>query len=105
MRNIALVVRDLYELIPDDSEEERFNKLKHNIKKNIINSIPYSDYNMIYKSSLFWKKLSAYVNDSITQEDYKNIMWCKTFIDIFQDPYYKINDTSYHYTPQIENES
>ena len=36
MRNIALVVRDLYELIPDDSEEERFNKLKHNIKKKLL---------------------------------------------------------------------
>ena len=95
MRNIVAVINDLYDIIPKDCQEERFVRLKHNLKKNIIESIPYSEPEMI-KSNVYWKKLSIYCNDSITADDYNNIPWCKEFIDIFMDPYYKIEDTYYH---------
>ena len=91
MRNILVVSNDLYNLIPNDYDNtNKFYILKHNIKKHIIDSIPFSEPQMI-KSNHYWNKLSYYINNAINFEDYGNISWCKNFIDIFQDPTYKCN--------------
>jgi hypothetical protein len=89
------VCRDLIQLIPSDADE-KFISLKNQIDKNIIKSIPYSSMQMV-KSSWYWNKLSQYLNYTITHDDYNNIPWCKNLIDIFQDPYYKINNPEYHF--------
>ena len=97
MRVITLVVKDLIELIPQDENiPDRFKTLKHQMNKNIIESIPFAEPSMI-KSNWFWNKLSLYVNENITREDYQTIQWCRDFIDIFQDPNYKKDDPNYHY--------
>ena len=83
MRNILTISGKLVDLIPNNSDD-KFLGLKHKIKKHVIESVPYADINMI-ESSWFWNKLSIYVNEAITKEDYDNIPWCKEFIDIFQD--------------------
>ena len=36
-------------------------------------------------SNHYWKVLSFILNKYISQDDYKNIDWCKKVIDIFQD--------------------
>ena len=94
-RFVLAVCTDLVHLIPDETEP-RFTTLKYNINKHIIDSIPFTDPNLV-KSSHFWNKLSYYLNNSITVDDYNNIPWCKEFIDIFQNPDYKINDPNYHF--------
>lgn len=94
-RFILPVCKDLIEIIPSDADE-KFISLKNQIDKNIIQSIPFSEPNMV-KSTWFWNKLSNYLNSTITHHDYNNIPWCKKFIDIFQDPNYKINDPNYHF--------
>ncbi len=81
MRNIITVSENLYNIIPDNSDE-KFKTLKYQIKKNILESIPFSEPQMI-KSNWYWNKLSLYINNSITENDYENIDWCKKFIDIF----------------------
>ena len=83
MRNIVTVAENLYNIILDNSDE-KFKTLKYQIKKNILESIPFSEPQMI-NSSWYWNKLSLYINDAITEIDYENINWCKEFIDIFTD--------------------
>tara|TARA_A100001015_G_C15041706_1_gene740123 strand:+ start:1700 stop:1990 length:291 start_codon:yes stop_codon:yes gene_type:complete len=95
MRNICLVVYDLYNIIPDNVEE-KFKIFKNQINKNILQSILYSPREQI-RSNWYWNKLGYYTNKYISQDDYNNIKWCKQFIDIFLDPNYKIEDTSYHF--------
>ncbi len=96
MRVVNLVTADLYNIIPENVEEDKFINLKRKIKKDIIDTIPYSPIEMI-QSDWFWNKLSNLVNAAITKEDYDNIPWCKQFIDIFQDPNYKKDCPEYHY--------
>lgn len=97
MRIISRIAVDLYHIIPDTPDlDHRFLSLKHNIYKNIIESIPFSEPELL-KTGWYWQKLANYVNDSITKEDYNNIQWCKQFIDIFQDGNYKKDDPEYHY--------
>lgn len=97
MRVITLVVKDLIELIPEDENiPDRFKTLKDQINKNIIESIPFAEPSII-KSNWFWNKLSLYVDQYITREDYQTIQWCRDFIDIFQDPFYKKNVPEYHF--------
>tara|TARA_Y100000992_G_scaffold135590_1_gene89640 strand:+ start:16128 stop:16421 length:294 start_codon:yes stop_codon:yes gene_type:complete len=92
MRNILIVSRDICDLIPnDDNVDDKFNKMKHNINRNIIESVPFAEPAMI-KSTWFWNKLSVVINNTITYDDYDNIPWCKKIIDIFQDPNYKLVD-------------
>jgi hypothetical protein len=94
-RFISPICKDLIDLIPPDADE-KFISLKNLIDKHIIQSIPFAEPEMV-KSTLFWNKLSFYLNDTITYHDYNNIPWCKQLIDIFQDPNYKINDPNYHF--------
>lgn len=96
MRVVNLVTGDLYNIIPENVEEEKFINLKRKIKKDIIETMPYSPIEMI-QSDWFWNKLSNLINDAITKEDYHNIPWCKQFIDIFQDPNYKKDCPEYHF--------
>ena len=95
MRNIGLVAQDLYNIIPDDANEN-FKTLKTQINKNILESIPYSPREQL-RSNWYWNILSSYANKYIKQSDYDNIEWCKHFIDILMDPNYKIDDTNYHF--------
>tara|TARA_B100000902_G_C26428592_1_gene490411 strand:- start:54 stop:347 length:294 start_codon:yes stop_codon:yes gene_type:complete len=94
-RFILSISNDLIDLIPSDADE-KFISLKKLIDKNIIQSVPFAEPEMV-KSTWFWNKLSIYLNDTITYDDYNNIPWCKKIIDIFQDPNYKINDPNYHF--------
>ena len=96
MRVVNLVTADLYNIIPENVEEEKFINLKRKMKKDIIETIPYSSIEMI-QSDWFWNKLSYLINAAITKEDYDNIQWCKQFIDIFQDPNYKKDCPEYHF--------
>lgn len=95
MRNIGLVTRDLYNIIPNDADE-KFLDLKNQINKHILESIPYSPKEKII-SKWYWNMLTTYTNQYISQDDYDNIDWCKKFIDIFIDPNYKIEDNNYHF--------
>lgn len=96
MRVIGAVSKDLYDIIPENNENNKFNILKSKIEKDIIKSIIYSP-NEIIKSSWYWNKLSLLLNEFITQDDYDNIQWCKELIDIFLDPNYKKDIDGYHY--------
>lgn len=96
MRVVNLVTADLYNIIPENVEEEKFINLKKKIKKDILESIPYSPKEVL-ESQWFWNKLSHLINMTISEEDYNNIPWCKQFIDIFQDPNYKKDCPEYHY--------
>lgn len=87
IRNIGVVSSDLYELIPDDNEKNK--KMKYEIKKYILDPLPFKPPEIIF-SQYFWNQLQMIINQNITLEDYNNIEWCKTFIDIYQDPNYKI---------------
>ena len=103
MRFITLVARDLVDLIPPDAEY-KFICLKQKIQKDIIESVPYSPKEML-ESPWYWNKLSMILNDFISYNDYENIPWCKQFIDIFQDPNYKIDNPDYHINEEhIEND-
>ena len=95
MRNIGIVARDLYNIIPD-IVDEKFINLKNQINKHILESIPYSPREKL-QSDWYWKILSSYANQYISRNDYDNIDWCKKFIDIFMDPNYKIEDNNYHF--------
>ncbi len=94
MRIVGSIARDLYNIIPENTED-KFSCLKQKIKKDIILSIPHSSPEML-KSSWFWNKLSSFANEYISTHDYNTIPWCKTFINILQDPDYKKNDPNYH---------
>ena len=96
MRVIGAVSKDLYDIIPENNENNKFNILKSKIEKDIIKSIIYSPNEMI-KSNWYWNKLSLLLNEFITQDDYDNIQWCKELIDIFLDPNYKKDIDGYHY--------
>lgn len=94
MRDILVLAIDLVNIIPNDHDiDNKFNILKRQIKKDIIGSIPYAEPDLV-RSSWFWNKLSVFINNTISYDDYNNIPWCKKIIDIFQDPNYNTDPTS-----------
>ena len=93
IRNIGIVAKDLYNLIPEDSEKCRL--MRSEMKKFILDPIPFKPPEIIF-SNYFWDQLNIIVNKYITLEDSNNIEWCKKFIEIFLDPDYKISESMYN---------
>ena len=90
VRNIGVVTRDMYELIPEDSE--KYKTMRYEMKKFILDPLPFRPPEMIF-SNYFWDILNDIVNKYVTMEDSQNIEWCKKFIEIYLDPDYKISES------------
>ncbi len=79
-RNVLTVFKNIYYEIPLDNDN-------YKIKKELIDSFSSISWDPPEKinSNHYWKVLSFILNKYISQDDYKNIDWCKKVIDIFQD--------------------
>ena len=79
-RNVLIVFKNIYNEIPLDIDN-------YKIKKDLtdsFSSIAWDPPEKIH-SNYYWKVLSFILNKYISQDNYKNIDWCKKVIDIFQD--------------------
>ena len=91
MRNICIIVEDIY-----DIALLHINELSSIGKKNLIYDLKNLTESMIYsapefiKSTHYFEVLSNILSIHISKEDYKNIPCCKEIIDIFLDPNYKL---------------
>ena len=93
MRNICIIVEDIY-----DIALLHINELCSIGKKNLIYDLRKLKESMTYsapefiKSTYYFEVLSNILSIHISNDDYKNIPYCKEIIDIFLDPNYKINN-------------
>ena len=79
-RSVLDVFNGIYNEIPLDNDN-------YKIKKELtdsFSSIAWDPPEKIH-SNHYWKVLSCILNKYISEDDYKNIDWCKKVIDIFQD--------------------
>ena len=87
MLSICFVTYELYDIIPEENTELKFSCLKHNLKKYIIIPAMNSDEHINEASSRhhYFEQLNSFISESITDEDYINNTWCKTFIESYQE--------------------
>ena len=81
MRSLLQVAHGILMEIPDN------NKILRTDIHNMMNSCAWAAPETI-GSSIYWRQLSIILNRHISKEDYNSKEWCKTIIDIFQDPNY-----------------
>ena len=77
-RSVLDVLNGICNEIPLDN-----NKIKKELTDS-FSSIAWDPPEKIH-SNHYWKVLSSILNKYISEDDYKNIDWCKKVIDIFQD--------------------
>jgi hypothetical protein len=77
-RSVLDVFNGICNEIPLDN-----NKIKKELTDS-FSSIAWDPPEKIH-SNHYWKVLSCILNKYISEDDYKNIDWCKKVIDIFQD--------------------
>lgn len=94
MRNAYVVVKDMIDLIPEN-EEERFQILKHNLSKNLLDSWAHAAPEKQY-SMWPWNATEYYISFAkITNNDFQEKDWLKQFHSIYVDPEYKIEQSHY----------
>ena len=91
-RDTYMVVKDMMDLIPDDSEE-RFLSLKHRCSTRILGSWVHAAPEKRMYSMEFWDILESYLKDAqITPEDCNTYIWLNNMMTIYNDPEYKLNE-------------
>lgn len=101
MRNAYVVIKDMIDLIPEQ-EEERFQILKHNLSKNLLDSWAHAAPEKKY-SHWPWSTAEYYFNlTKITNDDFQEKDWLQQFHSIYVDPNYKIELS--HYNTFIKTE-
>lgn len=91
-RDTYMVVKDMMDLIPDDSEK-RFLSLKHRCSTRILGSWAHAAPEKRMYSMEFWDILESYLNDAqITPEDCNTYIWLNNMMTIYNDPEYKLNE-------------
>lgn len=94
MRNAYVVVKDMIDLIPEN-EEEKFQILKHNLSKNILDSWVHAAPEKQY-SQWPWSTAEYYLNlTAITESEFDNKNWLRKFHAIYIDPNYKLDLSHY----------
>lgn len=82
-RNIIIILSKMLEEFPNEITIEKLKRLKHHFEKT-NDSLTYSPPETI-NSSYYWNIVGDYLNNCVSQEDYKTIPWIKNVIDIFMD--------------------
>jgi|TARA_Y100000992_G_C21271817_1_gene497361 hypothetical protein len=101
MRNAYVVIKDMIDLIPQ-SEEERFQILKHNLSTHILGSWAHAAPEKQY-SQWPWSTAKYYLElTKITDDDFNNKDWLQQFHSIYVNPNYKIELS--HYNTFIKTE-
>ncbi len=91
-RDTSIVVRNMIDLIPEDSEE-RFLRLKHRCTTRILGSWAHAAPEKRMYSMEFWDILESYLKDAqITPEDCNTYIWLNNMMTIYNDPEYKLNE-------------
>lgn len=94
MRNAFIVIRDLIDLIPE-TECEKYQKLKYNLNKRILQSWMHAAPEKQY-SMWFWNIADELLNaTAISYDEIDEKEWLKTFVDIYNNPNYKIDQSNY----------
>lgn len=94
MRNAFVVISDMINLIPE-TESKKYQNLKYYLNKNILGSWAHAAPEKQY-SMWFWNVADELLNataiscDEINEKD-----WLKTFVNIYNDPNYKIEQSNY----------
>ena len=90
-RDTYMVVKDMMDLIPDDSEE-RFLRLKQRCNSRILGSWAHAAPEKRMYSMEFWDILESYLKDAqITQDECNTYIWLNNMMTIYNDPEYKLN--------------
>lgn len=89
MRNIFIVVGDIYDVILNSQEQIEKSDKKYIINdiKNLYDSMCYAPPESIH-SSFYFGGLQEIMNAYISQDDYIENDWCRKCIDIFLNPSY-----------------
>ena len=96
MRNAFIVIKDLIDLIPE-TECKKYQKLKYNLNKRILQSWTHAAPEKKY-SMWFWNIADELLNStSISCDEVNEKEWLKTFVNIYHDPEYKIDQSDYKY--------